>query len=196
MTRRTDPALWEAVKAEILAGSKGGKPGEWSARKAQMAVRAYRAAGGGYRGPRDPDNALARWTAQDWRTASGRPSLETGERYLPAVALAALTPEEYAATTRAKRAGMKAGRQFVAQPAAAKAAGALARRPELVAGRLVRLFAGARRGTLGDRSVIRRGVLAALAEPDAALDALLDAAEARLGAAEVEARLRAYARGA
>jgi hypothetical protein len=91
---------------------------------------------------------------------------------------------------------MKAGRQFVAQPAAAKAAGALARRPELVAGRLVRLFAGARRGTLGDRPVIRRGVLAALAEPDAALDALLDAAEARLGAAEVEARLRAYARGA
>lgn len=115
--KRTDPALWEAVKAEVTAGSKGGRPGQWSARKAQMAVRIYKERGGGYIGPKDPDNSLTRWTEQDWRTKSGRPSLQTGERYLPADAIAALTEEEYAETTRAKRRGTRKGKQFVKQPA-------------------------------------------------------------------------------
>jgi len=114
--QRTDPDLWEAVKSDVLAGSRGGKPGQWSARKAQLAVAEYKAAGGGYIGPKRADNSLAAWTAQDWTTRSGRPSLETGERYLPRAAIEALTPGEYAATTRAKRAGMKQGKQFVAQP--------------------------------------------------------------------------------
>ncbi len=113
---RTDPELWEEVKAEVTRGSKGGKPGQWSARKAQLAVALYKARGGDYYGPKSPYNALAKWTREDWRTKSGRPSLETGERYLPAAAIAALTPAEYAATTRAKRAGMKKGQQFVPQP--------------------------------------------------------------------------------
>ena len=46
--KKTDPDLWERVKAEVMAGDKGGDPGEWSARKAQMAVQHYKAAGGGY----------------------------------------------------------------------------------------------------------------------------------------------------
>jgi len=115
---RTDPDLWEAVKREVTAGSKGGKPGQWSARKAQLAVALYRQRGGGYWGPKDPRNSLAKWTREKWRTKSGRPSLETGERYLPTKALAALTDAEYAATTRAKRAGMRKGQQFVPQPEA------------------------------------------------------------------------------
>lgn len=115
-TRRTQPALWDRIVAEVTAGGKGGRPGEWSARKAQIAVRLYRQRRGGYVGPRDPDNALAAWTAQDWRTLSGRPSLETGERYLPAAALAALSPQEARATTRAKRAGMARGEQYTRQP--------------------------------------------------------------------------------
>ena len=114
--QRDDPELWEEVKAEVTRGSKGGRKGQWSARKAQMAVRLYKERGGGYIGPKDPDNPLTQWTKQDWRTKSGRPSLETGERYLPAAAIEELTDEEYAATTRAKRAGMKRGQQFVAQP--------------------------------------------------------------------------------
>jgi hypothetical protein len=114
--QRDDPALWERVKAEVTRGSKGGRPGQWSARKAQMAVRLYKERGGGYIGPRDPDNSLTRWTEQDWRTRSGEPSLVTGERYLPSDALADLTPSEYAATTRAKRAGMLRGEQYVDQP--------------------------------------------------------------------------------
>jgi hypothetical protein len=113
---RTDPELWEAVKAEVTRGSRGGLPGQWSARKAQMSVALYQDRGGGYVGPKSPRNSLAKWTREQWRTKSGRPSLETGERYLPAAAIAALTPAEYAATSRAKRAGMRKGEQFVPQP--------------------------------------------------------------------------------
>jgi hypothetical protein len=60
--------------------------------------------------------SLKEWTAQKWRTKSGKPSSETGERYLPEAAIKALSPQEYAATTRAKRAGKAQGKQFVAQP--------------------------------------------------------------------------------
>jgi len=60
--------------------------------------------------------SLKDWTAQKWRTKSGKPSSKTGERYLPEAAIQSLTPAEYAATTRAKRAGKAAGKQFVAQP--------------------------------------------------------------------------------
>ena len=115
-TQRTDPALWEAVKAEVTASDTGGRPGQWSARKAQRSVQLYTERGGGYLGPKDPDNALARWTKQDWRTRSGGESLQTGERYLPAAAFDLLTPAEVGATTRAKRAGMRKGKQFVPQP--------------------------------------------------------------------------------
>ncbi len=60
--------------------------------------------------------SLKEWTRQKWRTSSGKPSLKTGERYLPEAALKALSPAEKAATNAAKRKGMKAGKQFVKQP--------------------------------------------------------------------------------
>ena len=60
--------------------------------------------------------SLKAWTKQKWRTKSGKKSSETGERYLPEKAIKALSPAEYAATTRAKRKGRAAGKQFVAQP--------------------------------------------------------------------------------
>jgi hypothetical protein len=60
--------------------------------------------------------SLKKWTDQKWRTKSGKPSSKTGERYLPEAAIKALSPAEYAATTKAKRAGKKQGKQFVAQP--------------------------------------------------------------------------------
>ena len=63
-----------------------------------------------------PQKSLRAWTKQKWRTKSGKKSSETGERYLPAKAIAALSDSEYAATTRAKRAGKANGKQFVAQP--------------------------------------------------------------------------------
>ena len=60
--------------------------------------------------------SLQAWGKQKWGTKSGKPSAKTGERYLPASAIQSLTPSEYAATTRAKRKGTKAGKQHVAQP--------------------------------------------------------------------------------
>ena len=60
--------------------------------------------------------SLSNWTNQDWRTKSGKPSKETGERYLPASAIKALTPADYSKTSAAKRAGTRAGKQFVKQP--------------------------------------------------------------------------------
>ena len=55
---KTDPELWEKVKKRVTAGDKGGDKGEWSARKAQLAVAEYKKAGGGYRGKKDPHNHL------------------------------------------------------------------------------------------------------------------------------------------
>jgi hypothetical protein len=121
---KSDPAKWERVKASVKASDKGGAPGQWSARKAQLAVQKYKASGGGYKGPKKADNSLSKWTKEDWGTKSGKPSTQgpkaTGERYLPKAAREKLTPSEYAATTRAKREGTKAGKQFVPQPKAIK----------------------------------------------------------------------------
>jgi hypothetical protein len=67
-----------------------------------------------------PQKSLKAWTDQKWRTKSGKPSTQgskaTGERYLPEKAIKSLSPQEYEATTRAKRAGSAKGKQFVAQP--------------------------------------------------------------------------------
>ena len=60
--------------------------------------------------------SLKNWSKQKWRTKSGKPSSKTGDRYLPEKAIKALSPQEYAATTRAKRKGTKQGKQFVKQP--------------------------------------------------------------------------------
>ena len=113
---KTDPKLWEKVKDEVTAGSKGGKKGQWSARKAQMAVAEYKRRGGGYKGGKDEDNSLHQWTEEDWGTKSGKESGDTGERYLPRKAREALSDEDYKRTTAKKRADTKKGKQFSAQP--------------------------------------------------------------------------------
>lgn len=67
-----------------------------------------------------PQKSLKSWTKQKWRTKSGKPSTQgskaTGERYLPEKAIKALSPKEYAATSRKKRADTKKGKQFSSQP--------------------------------------------------------------------------------
>jgi len=69
---------------------------------------------------KEPQKSLKNWTEQKCRTKSGKPSTQgpnaTGERYLPEKAIKALTPEEYAATSKAKREGTSKGKQFVKQP--------------------------------------------------------------------------------
>ena len=63
-----------------------------------------------------PQKSLKDWGSQKWTTKSGKPSSQTGERYLPEKAIKALTSAEYASTTRAKQEGTKQGNQFVKQP--------------------------------------------------------------------------------
>jgi hypothetical protein len=65
---------------------------------------------------KDPQQSLKDWSKQKWRTKSGKPSSQTGERYLPEAAIKSLSAAEYAATTKAKRKGTAAGKQFVKQP--------------------------------------------------------------------------------
>ncbi len=112
---KKNPALWKQIVSRVKAGTKGGDAGEWSARKAQLAVSLYKKAGGSYAGPKR-STSLSKWTQQNWRTKSGKPSSETGERYLPEKAIKSLSSAEYAATSRAKREGTAKGKQFVAQP--------------------------------------------------------------------------------
>ena len=128
---KSDPALWERVKREITQGDKGGNAGEWSARKAQMAVQRYKAEGGGYKGGKAADNHLAQWTREDWGTKSGKASKATGERYLPQQARDALSEAEYARTTAKKRADTAEGKQHSAQPPDVAAKTADARLAEL-----------------------------------------------------------------
>jgi hypothetical protein len=113
---RTDPELWETVKSEITKSDKGGEKGEWSARKAQLAVQEYKRRGGGYRGRKRSDNSLKQWTEEKWGTRSGAKSTETGERYLPRKAREALSKEEYERTTAKKRRDKAKGKQFSGQP--------------------------------------------------------------------------------
>jgi hypothetical protein len=117
----TKPELRENIKNQIMSGSKGGNPGQWSARKAQLLAQAYKKAGGGYSGAKTTkQKSLSKWTKEKWGTKSGRPSTQgtkaTGERYLPKKARESLTAKEYAATSRAKREGTSQGKQFVRQP--------------------------------------------------------------------------------
>lgn len=113
--KKSNPSLWEKTVASVKAGSKGGDAGEWSARKAQLAVKQYKDAGGGYVGAKSSDNDLAKWTDQKWRTSDRSPS-EGKKRYLPDKAWDALSASEKAATNKAKAKGNAQGKQFVAQP--------------------------------------------------------------------------------
>ena len=60
--------------------------------------------------------SLKAWTAQKWRTKSGKKSSKTGERYLPEKAIKSLSSSEYAATTKKKREDTKKGKQHSKQP--------------------------------------------------------------------------------
>ena len=117
---RTNEKLWRRIQQKYHKSNKGGKPGQWSARKAQLAVQEYKKKGGKYKGNTRKKTDLHKWTKEDWGTRSGKNSIQgkkaTGERYLPRKAREALTKKEYKRTTAAKRKGIKKGKQFVRQP--------------------------------------------------------------------------------
>ena len=117
----SNPELRERIKKRVLAGGKGGKPGQWSARKAQMVAQEYKKAGGKYKsGPSTAQKSLKRWTKQEWQTPSGKPSVQgpkaTGEVYAPKRAIEKLRSSpggmaKLAAATKAKRAATQRGEQ-------------------------------------------------------------------------------------
>lgn len=126
----TQPALRDRLKDQILAGDKGGHPGQWSARKAQLLAHEYEAAGGGYVGGKSPaQQHLDEWTHEAWTTADGKPAQrgDTTARYLPEKAWEELSPAERRATDEKKRAGSKTGQQFVANTVRAASAAKRAR---------------------------------------------------------------------
>jgi len=116
IAKKKNNALWNRIKARIKAGSKGGRPGQWSARKAQLAVRAYKKAGGGYSGKKSSKNSLKKWTKQKWRTPSGKKSKDTGEVYAPSKTINKLKStssgrKKLANATKKKRAATRKGKQ-------------------------------------------------------------------------------------
>ncbi|MGC1309622.1 MAG: hypothetical protein WA885_20560 [Phormidesmis sp.] len=117
--KKTNPELWEKVKQEYMESDKGGDPGQWSARKAQLSVQAYKRRGGGYEedGTRQEETDLHEWTAEDWGTKSGDQSADTGERYLPQKVRMLLTEDEYQRSTQKKKSDSHQGdEQFSDQP--------------------------------------------------------------------------------
>lgn len=109
---KTKPKLWKRIVASVKAGSKGGRKGVWSGRKAQLAVARYKKAGGGYRGGKSSKNSLSKWTKQDWGYISKgdakKPRAKRG-RYLPKKTRASLTPSQKAYENRKKRQATKKG---------------------------------------------------------------------------------------
>ena len=98
--KKRNPKLWKRIVARIKAqASHGTAAGQWSGRKAQAAVKAYKKSGGGYSGPKKSSNSLSKWSKQKWRTKSGKKSSVTGERYLPSKAIKSLSSKEYARTS-------------------------------------------------------------------------------------------------
>ena len=68
-SKYTKPELRERIKKKIQAGSKGGKPGQWSARKAQLTASEYKSKGGGYKGGKgSTQKSLEKWGKEDWQT--------------------------------------------------------------------------------------------------------------------------------
>ena len=115
--KKTKPSLWKRIVARVKAqASHGTRAGQWSGRKAQAAVKAYKKAGGGYSGAKKSSNSLSKWSKQKWRTKSGKKSSKTGERYLPEKAIKSLSAREYARPTAKKRRDKAKGKQFSKQP--------------------------------------------------------------------------------
>lgn len=115
--KKSKPSLWKRIVARVKSqASHGTKAGQWSARKAQAAVKAYKKAGGGYSGAKKSSNSLSKWSKQKWRTKSGKKSSKTGERYLPEKAIKSLSAREYARTSAKKRRDKAKGKQFSKQP--------------------------------------------------------------------------------
>jgi hypothetical protein len=122
----THPELREEIKEEIKASDKGGKEGQWSARKSQLLTQEYEKRGGGYKGEKgESQKNLEKWTEEEWQTREGdADARQDGQtkRYLPKKAWENMSEEEKEETERKKREGSKKGQQYVSNTEEAKQA--------------------------------------------------------------------------
>lgn len=114
----TDPDLRREVKEEIRQSDKGGKPGQWSARKSQHLVQEYEKRGGGYKQDKldKAAKSLEKWSEQDWQTEGGKAEARQDnvtERYLPKEAWDKLSKAEKQEAERTKEEASKQGKQHV-----------------------------------------------------------------------------------
>ena len=113
----THPDLREKIKEEIKASDKGGKEGQWSARKSQLLTQEYEKQGGGYKGEKGQSQKdLEKWTDEEWQTREGEAEArKDGEtkRYLPKKAWENMSEREKQETEQRKREGSKQGQQYV-----------------------------------------------------------------------------------
>ncbi|CDM29967.1 hypothetical protein DTO013E5_8326 [Penicillium roqueforti] len=127
----TDPELRDEIKKEVHNSDKGGKPGQWSARKAQMMASEYKKRGGGYNttkeeGQTESQKHLDNWTKEEWQTKEGsgtaRQDDDSRKRYLPKKAWENLSEKEKDETDEKKVEESQGGKQFVSNTAKAKEA--------------------------------------------------------------------------
>lgn len=113
---RSNPVLWKRIVSQVKKSNKGGKQGQWSARKAQLAVNIYKSKGGSYSSRKSKNNSLVRWTKQKWRTRSGKNSIvgrgATGERYLPESVIKSMSKKDYNKSTKLKRKAIRSRKQY------------------------------------------------------------------------------------
>ena len=108
MSQVTDAKLWGKVKRKWHYGEKGGVPGQWNARKAQLAVQEYKKLGGTYKTARPSrKNSLVKWTQEDWGYIDGK----KGNRYLPRKIRSKLSAAEKKTENRRKKSATRSGRQ-------------------------------------------------------------------------------------
>jgi len=111
---KKNPKLWKSIVSRIKSGTKGGKAGQWSARKAQLAVAAYKKAGGKYNGKKSKSNSLKKWSDQDWQYSSEK--FKGKGRYRPKKVWEKMSESEKNLLNRSKQEGSKKGKQYVPIP--------------------------------------------------------------------------------
>ena len=117
----THPDLRREIKQELMESDKGGKPGEWSARKSQLLVQEYERRGGGYKKDKKDEAAksLEEWTDQNWQTSDGSADAAGGDgmdRYLPENAWALLTEADQKKANKTKEQVDDMGEQVAEWP--------------------------------------------------------------------------------
>ncbi len=122
----TKPELREKIKGQIREGDKGGKPGQWSARKSQLLVNEYEKQGGGYTTEHRDESQrhLEQWQDEEWTTADGKPAErdDVMHRYLPKEAWEKMSAKERREADAEKVENGKGDTQYVANTKAAREA--------------------------------------------------------------------------